>query len=491
MIEKPAEMFDRVDEWAALTRFTGNTQPGATIGVVSGRRRQGKTFLLSALCQATGGFYFAAQETTEAESLRYLGAELGRHTDAPGPIRLADWAEAVDVLLRLGRERAVPVVLDEFPHLVKASPALPSVIQAAYGPLRPQRRESRTRLLLCGSALSFMGGLLSGNAPLRGRAGLELVVPTLDYRLAAEFWGITDPALALKVHAVVGGTPAYRTEFTANDAPSGPDDFDPWVLRTVLNPAGALFREARYLLAEEPDIRDTGLYHAVLAAVADGNTTRGGIAGYLGRKHSDLAHHLNVLEDAGLLLRDTDAFRANRTTYRIAEPLVTFYHAIMRPAWSELERPRLADRIWQRSQRRFASNVLGPHFEQLCREWTLQYAGPDVLGDHPTGVGSGVVNDASARRSHEVDVVAVGFADGGRAPLLAIGEAKWNDVMGVGHLDRLRHIRVVVSAGGRYDTGGTRLICFSGAGFTPDLVEQAATDPQVRLVGLDRIYGIR
>jgi hypothetical protein len=34
-------------------------------------------------------------------------------------------------------------------------------------------------LLLCGSALSFMGGLLSGTAPLRGRAGLEPVVRTL------------------------------------------------------------------------------------------------------------------------------------------------------------------------------------------------------------------------------------------------------------------------------------------------------------------------
>jgi uncharacterized protein len=30
--------------------------------------------------------------------------------------------------------------------------------------------------------------------------------------------------------------------------------------------------EARYILAEEPDIHDTALYHAVLAAIAEGNT---------------------------------------------------------------------------------------------------------------------------------------------------------------------------------------------------------------------------
>jgi hypothetical protein len=71
-----------------------------------------------------------------------------------------------------------------------------------------------------------MGRLLSGNSPLRGRAGLELVVHPLDHLLAAEFWGISDPHLAMKVNAIVGGTPAYRREFARGDAPKGPDDFD-------------------------------------------------------------------------------------------------------------------------------------------------------------------------------------------------------------------------------------------------------------------------
>jgi hypothetical protein len=81
-----------------------------------------------------------------------------------------------------------------------------------------------------------MGRLLAGNAPLRGRAGLELVVPTLDYRLAAQFWDIADPRTAVLTHAVAGGTPAYRRESTQGDSPTGPDDFDDWVVRAVLNP---------------------------------------------------------------------------------------------------------------------------------------------------------------------------------------------------------------------------------------------------------------
>lgn len=108
--------------------------------------------------------------------------------------------------------------------------------------------------------MTFMGELLSGSAPLRGRAGLDLTVLTFDHQAAAVFWEIDDPHLAVRVHSIVGGTPAYRREYTAGDAPAGADDFDAWVVRTVLNPASPLFKEARYLLAEEPSLRDRALY---------------------------------------------------------------------------------------------------------------------------------------------------------------------------------------------------------------------------------------
>ena len=149
--------------------------------------------------------------------------------------------------------------------------------------------------------MAVMGRLLSGSAPLRGRASLELVIRPLSYRDAASFWGITDPRLAVLVHSIVGGTPAYRREFIASDVPSSLDDFDSWVLRTVLNSQVPLFREARYLLAEETEIRDPALYHATLGAIAAGRNTRGGIADHIGRKSPDIGHPLSVLEDAQLI----------------------------------------------------------------------------------------------------------------------------------------------------------------------------------------------
>lgn len=173
-----------------------------------------------------------------------------------------------------------------------------------------------------------MGRLLSGNAPLRDRAGLELVVCPLDHQLAAQFWDIADPRLALQVHAIVGGTPAYRREFARGDSPSGPDDFNDWVV--------------------------------------------------------------------------------------------------------------------------------------VCRDRTLHQADPELVGGLPARVGHGVVHDRTARTGHEVDVAVVGVADGdGKPPLLAIGEAKWNDTMGIAHIERLRHIRDLIAQSGCYDTRESA--CFASA----------------------------
>ena len=91
----------------------------------------GKTFLLRALCEATGGFYFAAEEATDGESLTQLGAALGAYLRLPSALRFGNWREAVDALLSLGSEHPVPVVIDEFPYLVRANSALPSILRCA------------------------------------------------------------------------------------------------------------------------------------------------------------------------------------------------------------------------------------------------------------------------------------------------------------------------------------------------------------------------
>jgi hypothetical protein len=59
--------------------------------------------------------------------------------------------------------------------------------------------------------------------------------------------------------------------------------------------------------------------------------------------------------------------------------------------------------------------------------------------------------------------------------------------MGLAHLTRLRRARDLLSAKGE-QTADAVLACYSGAGFTEELRELAATDPRVLLVSLDRLY---
>jgi hypothetical protein len=484
MISKPDHVFNRTREWRGLVDFASHGHRGATLGVVSGRRRQGKSYLLQALTQQMGGLYFGSTEAVEAESLRLFTEALVRHTRDPVEIPFRDWNDAIRHLFRQYRDEPTPVVIDEFPFLSKVSPALPSIIQRELGQ-GGTGPESAVRLLLCGSAMTVMGNLLAGRAPLRGRAGLELMVHPFGYRDAAQFWGIPDPRLAVFVHSVVGGTPAYRKEFVQGDVPADLDDFDAWVMRTALSPQSPLFREARYLLAEESDIRDPALYHSVLAAIASGKTTNGGIAGYIGRKSDEITHPLNVLEDCRLITREPDLFRSGRARYRIVEPLITFYEAIMRRRWSELEVHR-ADAVWTSLRPTFLSQVVGPHFEALCREFAVA-ADEDVYGGFPAEVGSGVVNDPAGKTQIEIDVAVLAPQEADRSrQILSLGEAKWGEVMGSQHVERLARARELLARKG-YDTSRTVLACYGAAGFNDDLRALAA-DRNIRLFPLDEMY---
>lgn len=310
------------------------------------------------------------------------------------------------------------------------------------------------------------------------------MVHPFGYRDAARFWDITDPALAVLVHSVVGGTPAYRREFVRDDAPSSLSDFDAWVVRTVLNPQTPLFREARYLLVEETEIRDPSLYHSVLSAVAEGNSTSGGIANYVGRKANEIAHPLRVLEDSRLLIKEPDLFRSGRATYRIAEPLIAFYQAIMSRDWARLELGDGAS-IWRSAQPRFLSQIVGGHFETICRDYAIM-ADPELFGGLPAEVGTGVVSDPANKTQIQIDVAVLGPADHGQPrKLLSLGEAKWDRVMDQRHVDRLRRARDLLAVKG-FDTRDTVLACYSGAGFHPELAADKPDD--VRLMGLDQLY---
>jgi len=504
-LRKPAELFARDAEWADLASFASGDGVGASLAVVYGRRRQGKTLMLELLAEQTGGFSFTGLEQSAAQNLDAVSRAYADFAGLDVPVAFRSWDDVIRALFALGhRDHPLTVVVDELPYLLKTAPEIPSLLQRALSPRGAARRASRTRLVLCGSAFSVMTSLLAGTAPLRGRAVREIVVNPFDFREAAAFWGVhDDPDTAVRLHALVGGTPAYR-DFCDGDLPEGDlpdgglpkgggpgrldglDGLDAWAVRHLLNPSSAFFREGRSLLAEEPELTDVAVYASVLGAIAAGRTRRGQIADAIGRKETALAHPLSVLQEARLVARRADPLRAKRSTFHICEPMLRLHQLVVAPNDARLVR-RHGAQVWADVADTVAARIYGPHFEELARQWTADHAGATTVGGRVGPVGSTVVPCRVHRDQHEVDVVAVERSPGQPARVLLLGEAKWRQApVGMDQLDRLRHVRELVDGA----DPSTKLALFSRRGFTPELVGHAASPNggDVELVDLDRLY---
>ncbi len=74
-IQPPKDMVGRESEWDRLTDFANSGEASASLGIVWGRRRIGKSFLLQDLSEQMRGFYYHALRGSSAEALRDLGED--------------------------------------------------------------------------------------------------------------------------------------------------------------------------------------------------------------------------------------------------------------------------------------------------------------------------------------------------------------------------------------------------------------------------------
>lgn len=486
-MERPSDLFDRQDEWKSLAGFAVGRLKTTSLGVVYGRRRHGKSYLLEQLAASTGGFYHQAVEEERAPALARLAESLSAHLGSPAlpGARFDDWDTALRALVDQVGDK--PIILDEFPYLLHAAPELPSVLQMAIDASK-SGRYPRFRFIICGSALSVMTELLTGQRALRGRASLEMLVQSFDYRESRQFWEINDIETAFRVNAVLGGAPGYRDLLAGLGAPASVEELPAWLAEGVLNPSHALYREAEYLLAEDPALAQRSLYQSVIAAVAGGATTRDKLAGQLGRESTSLAHPLQQLERSRFLLRDEDLLHGRRPRLRIVDPLLRFHFAVTRPEQFRFD-SRKTTEAWVDSEGRFSSAVLGPHFEIVARHWAAAYASQETLGGRLGRVGFTQVNDRELKQAFELDVVvesAEPRRDGVKR-LLAIGEVKSSNAeRTLSDLDRLERLRSLLAS--RADVGSTKLLVFGRSGFDSKLIGVAAKRNDVELIDLVRMY---
>lgn len=166
-MQKPTEIFDRDREWSGLTRAWERNRPELIF--VVGRRRVGKSFVLSRFARETKGIYFQATRRTEPEQRAALSMALGQRFDDAALIQgavLPSWEAIFDYLTAMAKDKPFLLVLDEFTYLTSVSPALTSILQSYWD---HRWQDTRIKIVLSDSSVTAMKQLEAHDQPLFGR----------------------------------------------------------------------------------------------------------------------------------------------------------------------------------------------------------------------------------------------------------------------------------------------------------------------------------
>ena len=435
-------------------------RPEAQLLVVLGRRRIGKTALLRHFASRYTIVHYVATRLPEAQQLAELGEAIGVALGDPLLTEngFRDWRQ-VFTLLAAGRKR-LALIIDEFPYLVEANPALPSLLQRAWD---ETLAAGHAWLVLCGSSVAMMEReTLDARAPLYGRRTGQLRLGPLPFDAVRQFvpaYGFED---AIRTYAVFGGIPHYlqlldsSRPLTAN-------------IRDAVLGAGAPLRdEVEFLLRQE--LVETRIYFGILAAIAAGKEKLGEIINATHLPPGNVSKYLAVLQALGLVARDIPASErdpdtSKRGLYRIADPFVRFWFRHVRRGWNRLETGQL-DAVL-RDVDADLDHLAAAAYEDLCR----QLAATGGLGPRRWSRVGRWWN-----RFDEMDVV--GFADDGG---LLVGKAKWsNRPVGVNVLDELR--TKVDRSGLAANARDVTFALFSRSGFTPAIQTSSRARPDPLLV---------
>jgi len=459
------EVVDRQREVGQLQELAAN--PPALV-ILRGRRRIGKTFLLRVALTGDRVVHFQAEEQPRALQIEAFANECRRVVPGAPPLSFGTWADALQFVGDQATQAGPLVIaLDEFQYLASSDPALVSTIQRFWD--QWDSGGTPVMLVLSGSALSFMQGLLTGSRPTFGRSMYRPVLLPLSYRDCASFAPEGSSADTLiERFAVLGGTPQYQRW-------AGSRSLARILSEIILPPDAALHSEPENLVRLEAGIREPGPYFGVLQAIAEGYSSTSTIAGRLEIKQQLATQYLSRLQQLGYVARveplEPGGKSAARGHWTTIDPYFRFWFRYVLVNRSRLARGRIrevADEI-----RRDLPNFMGPVFEDVCRDWVGRYS---ALGEGALEVGSWW----SRRSDVEVDVVTLEKKGYG-----LLGSCKWwRKRVGAAELDDLHRARAVMGP----KAAQARLALFARGGFTPEVVERASLE-NVTLVGPDDLFG--
>lgn len=375
------------------------------LAVMWGRRRVGKTFLLSHFVRDKRVVFHAATQQAEGVELRRLHEEVSRAlgaetADLTGGT-FSSWEAGLRFLAALARDEPLVVVLDEVPYLAETTAGFPSVVQAVWDHLHPG---TKLLLVLTGSAVGFIERILGAGGALRGRPTLPMRLDPLDLWEAREFLPHLGPASYVEAYAACGGYPLHLRAWE-EDVDTGEN-----LRRLAGTPGAVLLGDATSIIREE--LPEASGYHRVMAAVGRGRTRFGEIANEAGQR---VERTLETLTHAGFIEQQTPvgAPKAARTSYRLSDTYLAFWFTVLYSELGLIEGGQ-GSAVLEMARPRWQAHV-GGVFEQAARDHARRLV---ARGELP-GL---IIGRWWAARGEPCEVDVLGLADS-RTHL--IGEARW------------------------------------------------------------------
>ena len=422
----------RTAEMSELNRLYGTGS--FEMPVIYGRRRVGKTRLITEFIQGKKAIYFQARRTNAEANLHgFSQAILAGSVGAAG-VSFRSFDEAFDALATMARTGRLIVVIDEYPYLAQSNPEISSLLQDKIDHLY---KETRLMLILCGSSLSFMEEQVLGyESPLYGRRTAQFKIMPLDFTTTLGLWQSMSREDAAVCYGMTGGIPAYIEK--VDPAVSLKDN----IKRLFLTPTGYLFEEPSNLLLQE--CRNPEQYDAIVDKLAS----------------------LGIVERE-LPLNETSNKRA---VYLLSDQMFRFWYKFV-PQNIGLIQNDMAEMAYKRIEPHI-SDYMGTVFELICRQYVYELARAGQLDVVPASVGRWWGTDNRAHTQEEIDLI---VDDGEGAALFA--ECKWrNEPAGEDVLQKL------VYRSELFRRQRKSYALFSKRGFTQGCLDAAESRGDVKLI---------
>ena len=446
--------------------------PGFQMTVIYGRRRIGKSRLITEFIKGKKASYYVASKTSIEDNVKKWSSQVISDL-APNMEGLSvDNLEAFfNFVGNLADKEKIIIVLDEIPYIAEADESFLSRFQVAVDTIFASKN---IYLIICGSAVSFMEKeILNEKSPLFGRRTNQIFLKPFNYMESAEFVPKYNAEEKAIVYGVTGGVAKYLKLF--DDKLS----LDENLIRNFFTTSGYLYEEPMNLLTQE--FRSVNTYNTVIEVCAGGANKVTEIADKAHITTATLSYVLKSLGAVGIISKITPMTGKDnnrQSVYEVTDSMYRFWYSFVPGARAAIEMNR-GEVYYKKYVKDKIHSFMGKVFEDMCRYYTLSQGLDGKLNCLVANVG-GWWGPGHDHMPTDIDVV--GIDDANKKAVL--GECKFkNEVIDKEVYKALMDRRGLIDKS--YEE--VEFLLFSLTGFSKWVKENVQPD-KVRLVTLKELY---